>query len=73
MATTLSDVLERRTRLHIFDREAALTAAPRVAALMATELHWDMAETEHQLDNYRQLCAAEEAAARDQLAAHITD
>lgn len=73
MATTLSDVLERRTRLHIFDREAALTAAPRVAALMATELHWDTAETEHQLDNYRQLCAAEEAAARDQLAAHITD
>ena len=73
MATSLSDVLERRTRLHIFDREAALSAAPRVAELMASELNWDRAETERQLDNYRQLCAAEEAAARDQLAANITN
>ncbi len=65
MATTLDDVLARRTRLHIFDRPAALGAAPAVAALMATELHWDAAETERQLDHYRQLCAAEEAAAHE--------
>jgi glycerol-3-phosphate dehydrogenase len=73
MATTLSDVLERRTRLHIFDRSAALAAAPRVAALMAGELHWDDSTTERQLDHYRQLCAAEEAAAHDHMAAHTTD
>ncbi len=40
---------------------------------MATELHWDATETERQLDHYRQLCAAEEAAARDHMAAHTTD
>ena len=32
---------------------------------MAAELHWDAGETEQQLDHYRQLCAAEEAAAHD--------
>lgn len=66
MATTLDDVLARRTRLHIFDRPAALAAAPGVAALMATELHWDAIEVDRQLTNYQQLCAAEDAAARDQ-------
>ncbi len=73
MAATLSDVLERRTRLHIFDRAAALDAAPRVAALMATELQWDALETARQLDEYRRICAAEEAAARDHMASHTTD
>jgi glycerol-3-phosphate dehydrogenase len=77
MATTLDDVLARRTRLHIFDRPAALRAAPAVANLMAAELHWDAAETKRQLDHYRQLCAAEEAAAHDisehsTLSAHST-
>lgn len=66
MATTLDDVLARRTRLHIFDRPAALTAAPVVAALMATELHWNAIEVDRQLTNYQQLCAAEDTAARDQ-------
>jgi glycerol-3-phosphate dehydrogenase len=64
MAVTVSDVLERRTRLHIVDRPAGLEAAPVVAALMAPDLGWDHTETERQLDLYRQLCAAEEAAAR---------
>lgn len=73
MATTLSDVLERRTRLHIFDRAAALAAAPAVAALMAQELHWDDARTESELDDYRRRCAAEEAAARDHLATDTPD
>ncbi len=74
MATTLDDVLTRRTRLHIFDRQAALLGAPAVAALMAAELHWDAAETERQLDHYRHLCAAEEAAAHDTtLSAHAPD
>ena len=33
MATTLDDVLARRTRAHLFDRAASLAAAPAVAAL----------------------------------------
>ena len=62
MATTLDDVLVRRTRVHLFDRPAALAAAPDVAALLAGELGWDADETERQLDHYRQLCRNEEAA-----------
>ena len=41
MVTTLSDVLTRRTRAHLFDRAATLAAAPDVAALIGPELGWD--------------------------------
>jgi glycerol-3-phosphate dehydrogenase len=64
MVTTLDDVLVRRTRAHLFDREATAAAAPAVAELLAAELGWDAAETDRQIDRYRSLCAAEEAAAR---------
>ena len=73
MATTLSDVLERRTRLHIFDRQAALDAAPAVAALIATELGCSDDMVAAQLDFYRQLCAAEKAAAHGHITANVTD
>jgi glycerol-3-phosphate dehydrogenase len=63
MATTLDDVLVRRTRSHLFDRDAALAAAPDVAALLATELGWDEAETAAQITAYRSLCEREDAAA----------
>ena len=63
MATTLDDVLARRTRAHLFDRAASLAAAPDVARLLADELGWDDAEYERQLDVYRSMCAAEVAAA----------
>jgi glycerol-3-phosphate dehydrogenase len=72
MAIELTDVLMRRTRLHIFDRAASLAAAPKVAALMAAELGWDDAKTQQQLANYRQVCAAEEAASNAPVT-HITD
>ena len=62
MATTLDDVLARRTRAHLFDRAASLAAAPEVAALLADELGWSSEETEHQLDDYRRRCADEENA-----------
>jgi glycerol-3-phosphate dehydrogenase len=62
MATTLDDVVLRRTRAHLADRHATLDAAPSVAALMQAELGWDDAETARQLDHYRTLCAAEEIA-----------
>ena len=63
MATTLEDVLTRRTRAHLFDRPATLAAAPDVAALLAVELGWDEAETARQLAAYADLVATEEAAA----------
>lgn len=40
-ATTLADVLERRTRLAIVDARAAIAAAPKVAEVMGAELGWD--------------------------------
>ncbi len=61
MATTLIDVLTRRTRAHLFDRPATLAAAPAVADLLAAELGWDAAETAAQVDAYRDLVATEEA------------
>ena len=63
MATTLDDVLVRRTRAHLFDRAATLAAAPDVADLLASELGWDADETERQLNSYRSMCQAELAAA----------
>ena len=53
MATTLEDVLVRRTRAHLFDRPATVAAAPAVAELLAGELGWDDAETARQVDAYR--------------------
>ncbi len=61
MATTLVDVLVRRTRAHLFDRAATLAAAPAVAALIAGELGWDAAETARQVERYRALVRAEES------------
>jgi glycerol-3-phosphate dehydrogenase len=69
MATTLDDVLARRTRAHLFDRAASLAAAPAVAELMAAELGWSTAETERQLDAYRRLCEHEENAGAER--AHV--
>ena len=63
MATTLDDVLTRRTRLRLFDRPAAMAAAPTVAALLAPELGWDDAETAQQVADFLASCEAEEAAA----------
>ncbi len=62
MATTLVDVLARRTRAHLRDRAACLAAAPDVAALLGGELHWSDDEVARQLADYRAMCAAEMAA-----------
>jgi glycerol-3-phosphate dehydrogenase len=64
MATTLDDVLLRRTRAHLFDRPLALEFAPFVAELIAGELGWDADATMRQVAAYRDLVAAEEADAR---------
>jgi glycerol-3-phosphate dehydrogenase len=63
MATTLVDVLTRRTRAHLRDRAACYAAAPGVAALMASELGWSSDETDRQVAEYRSLCDAETEAA----------
>jgi glycerol-3-phosphate dehydrogenase len=63
MATTLVDVLTRRTRAHLQDRAACLAAAPDVVRLLAPELGWNDDESVAQVDAYRALCAAEELAA----------
>lgn len=49
MAVTLDDVLSRRTRARILDRNAAAAAAPAVAKLLARELRWDVEETSRQV------------------------
>lgn len=41
MAVTIEDVMARRIGLQLHSWRDAITAAPVVAALMGTELHWD--------------------------------
>jgi glycerol-3-phosphate dehydrogenase len=62
-ATTLTDVLERRTRARLLDHRATLRAAPAVAALLAPELGWDAAEQDRQVDDYRRSARHEWASA----------
>lgn len=59
MAVTLSDVLSRRTRAQILNREAALAAAPAVAALLGAELAWDGEEQERQVSAFTSEIQAE--------------
>jgi glycerol-3-phosphate dehydrogenase len=49
MARSLTDVLVRRTRAMILDREATAAAAPEVANLVARELGWDEGERYRQV------------------------
>lgn len=59
MVRSLDDVLTRRTRLRLRDRQATLAAAPEIARLLATELGWDDAEIERQVAHFTALCEAE--------------
>jgi glycerol-3-phosphate dehydrogenase len=63
MATTLIDVLARRTRAHLEDRAACLAAASDVAELLGRELRWDARRTTAEVAAYVTLCDAELAAA----------
>jgi glycerol-3-phosphate dehydrogenase len=62
MATTLDDVLSRRTRARILLRDASAEAAPAVAELVAEELGWDGAEQQRQVEDYRARVDAERRA-----------
>jgi len=63
MATSLIDLLTRRTRAHLQDARAALRAAPAVADLVADEFWWTRQESASQVERYRELVEHEFAAA----------
>jgi glycerol-3-phosphate dehydrogenase len=52
MATTLDDVLSRRTRARLLARDASVAAAPAVARLVAPELGWDAAAQDAEVRAY---------------------
>ncbi len=58
MARTVEDVLARRTRALFLDAEAALAAAPRVAAVLAAELGQDEQWQSGQLEHFRLVAQA---------------
>jgi len=62
MATTVDDVLARRTRARLQARDASAAVAPAVAELLADELGWTPEETERQVNAYVALIEAERAA-----------
>lgn len=62
MATTVDDVLARRTRARLQGRDASAEVAYDVAALLAAELGWSAAEAERQAADYVELITAERQA-----------
>ena len=55
MALTLEDILERRTRLLLFDMQQGLGCVEGVAAIAAKRLGWDAARTADEIARYRGL------------------
>ena len=60
----LDDVLSRRTRGLLYDRDASARAARDVAMLIAPELGWDAARVEQEVRHFHDVCQREVAAAR---------
>ncbi|WP_308201558.1 glycerol-3-phosphate dehydrogenase/oxidase [Sphaerisporangium perillae] len=78
-ARNLEDVLARRTRIAIEERDRGLAAAPEVAALMAPVLGWDEVDVRRQTEDYATLVQADQAAehqpddlSADAARAHLT-
>lgn len=63
MATTLEDVLSRRTRSLLLDAAASADAAPAVARLLAPELGWSRAEEAREVSAYQASVVREREAA----------
>ena len=57
MARTVGDVLARRSRSLLLDAAASMSAAPRVAELMAPELQWSAEKTTHEIERFQRLAA----------------
>ncbi|MDH3755645.1 MAG: FAD-dependent oxidoreductase, partial [Acidimicrobiia bacterium] len=53
MATTLDDILSRRTRARLRDIRATSAIAAKVAALVADDLEWDAARQAHEVETVR--------------------
>ncbi|HEV2369327.1 MAG TPA: glycerol-3-phosphate dehydrogenase/oxidase [Acidimicrobiales bacterium] len=62
MALSLEDVLARRTRAAILDRDATAAAGPDVAALLGPEMGWDDAEQHRRVSEFRSRLDAERRA-----------
>ena len=60
----VSDVFETRTRMSYDQPDHGLAAVEEVADLLAAELGWDDARKEQEIQAYRAVCAAEDAAAQ---------
>jgi glycerol-3-phosphate dehydrogenase len=63
MATSLDDVLSRRTRARIYARDDSADAAVAVAALMGEELGWDDVTRKQNVESYRESIEHEREAA----------
>jgi glycerol-3-phosphate dehydrogenase len=63
MATSLIDLLTRRTRAHLHDARATLKGASRVGALVAPELGWSDEDLRRELEGYQSLVRREFGAA----------
>ncbi|MSO78037.1 MAG: glycerol-3-phosphate dehydrogenase/oxidase [Acidimicrobiia bacterium] len=63
MATTLDDVLSRRTRARLLARDASADAATTVAELLGPELGWSADEVARQAATYRAAVAHERESA----------
>jgi len=62
MARTLDDVLDRRTRARLLDREATWHAAETAARLVGPELEWDDDDIARAVAEYRAELDAERRA-----------
>lgn len=63
MATSLIDLLTRRTRAHLHDARATLAGALNIAQLVAPDLHWDDEDVAREVARYRALVLREFGAA----------
>jgi glycerol-3-phosphate dehydrogenase len=57
MARTVGDVLARRSRSLLLDAQASMSAAQKVAQLLAFELGWDASKTSHEVSRFQKLAA----------------
>src|SRR5262249_30883734 len=63
MATTLDDVLSRRTRARLLGRDQSAAAAESVARLIAPELGWDAARVASEVASFHAALEHERTAA----------
>ena len=64
LVVTLDDVLSRRVRGLLYDRDATAAAAESTARLIAPELGWDEVRINSEVGKFTEICAHEVAAAR---------